>query len=202
MPKIVPERQITTRSTNKLAHPGYIDKAAVRRNKAEVEEERTTKALAKVARAEAKERSIKRTAEFEQADVVDEDIVDATPRQHFAPKCTRPPAEGNSSIAEKSYDEEGEQVESNFSENSVTTGDSAVDSEVSNRTEKDVVAKRGRPGRKDMRKTVVESDLETELDSNEETPVKKPKPAKRNVRDEINIASKEIASKQEGKSGN
>ena len=82
----VPQRQMETRTKNKTAHPGYVLKPTQCRKKAEVEQERTLKAQAKEACAEAKKRGINRTAEFEHADLINEDMVDATPRPAFAPK--------------------------------------------------------------------------------------------------------------------
>jgi hypothetical protein len=85
-------RQIGTRASNKLAHPGQITKSSVpRRTSTEVQQEREAKAKAKADREEAKQKSIKRTADFERADLANEDLVDATPRPPFTPKPWPPP---------------------------------------------------------------------------------------------------------------
>jgi hypothetical protein len=82
----VPPRQIATRASNKTTHPGNAVKTTKRRTTAEVQEERAAKAQAKAAREEARQQSINRAAEFERADMVNEDLVDATPRPPFTPK--------------------------------------------------------------------------------------------------------------------
>lgn len=82
-----------TRAKNKTAHPGTIQKSSQkpRRTKEEVQRDKDAKAKAKQDREEAKQNSINRTAEFERADIVNEDIVDATPRPLFTPKQRRFP---------------------------------------------------------------------------------------------------------------
>ena len=82
-----------TRVGNKTAHPGNLIKST-HWTKAEIEEERIGKAQAIAARTEAKGQHINRTAAFEHADMVNEDIVDATPHPLFAPK--RPASTHNS----------------------------------------------------------------------------------------------------------
>lgn len=78
---------IGTRASNKFAHPGKLIKTSTpRRTSAEVQQEREAKAKAKSDREEAKRKSIVRTAEFEQADMANEDFVNATPRPPFTPK--------------------------------------------------------------------------------------------------------------------
>ena len=77
---------MNTRAKNKTAHPGYADKPKTRRTRAEVEEDRKTKAEAKASREEAKQNGIIRMAEFEAADLAEEDLVDATPRPLFTPR--------------------------------------------------------------------------------------------------------------------
>jgi type II secretory pathway pseudopilin PulG len=87
MPKATPpERQIETRAKNKTTHPGKVVKTVQRRTKAEVQEEKNAKAQAKMALEDARQQSINRTAEFERADIANEDMVDATPRPIFTPK--------------------------------------------------------------------------------------------------------------------
>jgi hypothetical protein len=61
----VAERQIETQASNKTTHPGQAVKAKTNRTMAKVQKERDAKAEAKVARKEAKQQSIRRTAEFE-----------------------------------------------------------------------------------------------------------------------------------------
>jgi hypothetical protein len=85
----VPQRHVQTRSSNKTAHPGNVDKSTLRRSTAEVNEERKARARAKAAREEARQQSINRAAEFERADMADEILVDATPRPLFTPKRPR-----------------------------------------------------------------------------------------------------------------
>ena len=77
--------QIGTRARNKLTHPGNVSKPAPRRSSAEVQQEREEKAKAKAVRDAAKKKGIIRAAEFEKADMANEDITDATPRP-FTPK--------------------------------------------------------------------------------------------------------------------
>jgi hypothetical protein len=80
-------RQIGTRATNKLAHPGNVVKPTVtRRTSAEVQQEREAKAKAKADHEDKETRSILRAAEFEHADMANEAMVDATPRPPFTPK--------------------------------------------------------------------------------------------------------------------
>lgn len=80
-------RQIGTRASNKTTHPGRFEKPkAPRRTSAEVQEEREAKAKAKADREEAKRKSITNVAEFEHADMANEDLLDATPRPLFTPK--------------------------------------------------------------------------------------------------------------------
>lgn len=135
----VPQRRIETRAKNKLAHPGMALKATVqpRRTTAEVQQERAVKAQAKAAKEEAKQRSINRAAEFEHADMANEDIVDATPRPPFTPKlwqtsrsqkntCLTPLTE--MSDVEMAEDFDTASVEVPCSEKSITD-DSTVESD-------------------------------------------------------------------------
>src|ERR1700679_1223357 len=82
----VPQRRIGTRAKNKTTHPGKVVEASHRRTRAEVQQERDGKTQAKKGLAEARQQSINRTAEFERADIANEDMVDATPRPMFTPK--------------------------------------------------------------------------------------------------------------------
>src|ERR1700679_4240611 len=89
MPKAtqdVPPRQMATRERNKTTHPGKVTKTSQRRTKAEVQQEKDAKTQAKKVLAEARQQSINRTAEFERADIANEDMVAATPRPMFTPK--------------------------------------------------------------------------------------------------------------------
>jgi hypothetical protein len=82
----LPQRQIETRAKNKTTHPGKVVKSSQRRTKVEVQQEKDAKAQAKADLAEARQQSINRTAEFEHADITNEDMVNATPRLTFTPK--------------------------------------------------------------------------------------------------------------------
>lgn len=213
-----------TRARNKTAHPGNVDKSTTRRTKAEVEEERTTKAEAVATRAEAKQQSINRMAEFEHADMVDEDMVDATPRPLFTPKArpsTRHQKDSTPAVTDPETSDveilEDSESESPFSKNSVTHDSSSgeSDGEVSfesppakkkpQRTVKTAqTVKATAPMAKGTGKRKV-PEAETEPAFDEETPKKpKPKPKskpkpKTTVRDEINVAAKKIQeNKDEG----
>ena len=99
MPKsTVAPSQVKTRAKNKTTHPGVPDQALPRRTSAEVENEREVKAQAAAARQEKKRQSIRLAAEFEDAAMANEDIVDATPRPQFTPK-PRPPARNRKNTA-------------------------------------------------------------------------------------------------------
>ena len=87
MPKVtVPQRQIETRAKNKTTHPGKVVKPSHRQTKVEVQQEKDAKAKAKAVLAEARQQSINRTAEFERANIANEDMVNANPRPTFTPK--------------------------------------------------------------------------------------------------------------------
>ncbi|KAM6503850.1 hypothetical protein JOM56_000793 [Amanita muscaria] len=140
-----PPRQIETRARNKLAHPGNVLKSAVpRRTSDEVQDERDAKAKAKADREAAKRKSILRTAEFEQADIANEDIVDATPRPPFTPKPWPPRAHNHKStslgpITESSDVEMGDDIDRESfapapSEQSTTENDSDSAIESDDRT--------------------------------------------------------------------
>ena len=77
---------MNTRAKNKTAHPGYADKPKTCQTQAEVEEDHKTKAEAKVSCEEAKQNGIICMAEFEAADLAEEDLVDATPCPLFTPR--------------------------------------------------------------------------------------------------------------------
>ena len=84
--KAIQPRQIGTRASNKLAHPGQVTKTSTRRTSAEVQQEREAKAKAKADCEDAKQQSIICAAEFERAEIANEDMVNATPRPPFTPK--------------------------------------------------------------------------------------------------------------------
>ena len=210
-----------TRARNKTAHPGNVDKSTTRRTKTEVEEERTTKAQAVATRAEAKQQGINRIAEFEHADMVDEDMVDATPRPLFTPKArpsirhqkdsTTDPETSDVEILEDS------ESESPFSKNSVTHDSSSGESDGEASVESPPAKKKPRRtvktaqtvkatapmAKKTGKRKVPASEAETEPAFDEEAP-KKPKPKskpkpKMRVQDEINVAAKKIQeNKDEG----
>jgi len=87
-PPTSPPCQIRTRSKNKNAHPGAIVLGPPRRPSAEVQRERAAKTKAKAAQQAEKQQNIQRAAAFELADMVNEDIVDVTPRP--APFTAKP----------------------------------------------------------------------------------------------------------------
>lgn len=216
MPKApVPQRSIETRSSNRLTHPGLAIKTTQRRTSAEVQQEREAKAKAKAAQQEAKQQSIKRAANFEHAEMANEDIVDATPRPVFTPKPW--PASNNhknahlTPIAETSDGEifdgfDAASFAPSYPEKSVSDDDSDIESDGPpppakklqvEKTGKAVMTARAKPvGGKvaEKRKKVDDDADEVVLDSEEEKPQEaKPKKVKVKVRDEIDIAMKKIA---------
>ncbi|KAF8264143.1 hypothetical protein EI94DRAFT_1703489 [Lactarius quietus] len=98
----VTEHQMNTRVKNKTAHPGCADKLKTHQTAAQVAEECMAKAQAKSSHEEAKQNSIKHMAEFEVADLAEEDLVDATLHPLFTPKkrpqCWNPAYSGLTSI--------------------------------------------------------------------------------------------------------
>ena len=202
--KTIPQRQIETRASNKSAHPGKTSKPAPRRTSAEVQQERDAKAKAKADREEAKQQSIARTTKFEQADIANENMVDATPRPHFSPKPWPPPrnhkcaklvsiAESNDEISQKSDDTP---LTPAPSEQSVTAeGESSTEDDENPPAKKKRVyatkkATGVKPvGEKDKKKADGDEDIATKSDD-EQTP--KPKKVKVKVRDEIDIAAKKM----------
>jgi hypothetical protein len=72
--------RMSTRASNKEAHPGNAVKSKMRRTTAEVQQERAAKAQAKAAQDEVKRQNIDRTAQFEYTDMANEAMADATPR--------------------------------------------------------------------------------------------------------------------------
>lgn len=86
-----PPSPIRTRLKNKNAHPGAIVQAPPRRSSAEVQQERAAKIRAKAAQEAERQQNIQRAAAFEHADMINEDIVDATPCPASFTPTTRPP---------------------------------------------------------------------------------------------------------------
>jgi hypothetical protein len=140
MPNIlVPQCQIETRSSNKTAHPGDAVKTTKHRTTAEVQEGHVAKAQAKAAHEDARLQSINCTAEFEHADMANEDLVDATPRPPFTPKPWPQPHKQASSDLTPLAETSDVDLSDNFkkasftpptSKRSVTTDESAVDSDM------------------------------------------------------------------------
>jgi hypothetical protein len=226
MPKVtdsVPQPHIKTRAKNKTTHPGEVVtkslQAAPRRTKAEVQQEKDAKAQAKKALAEARQQSINRAAEFERADIANEDMVDATPRPAYTPKprpLSRNPK--NSPLTDIEVSDELDETSGTpfmpGSESLVDADDSAVDSAVDNNgspppaekkktTRKAVTAakvdmkKLGKTTDRKRRAVDVEGD--DRLDSDEEQPQEpKPKRAKMKMRDEINVAATKILENEKG----
>ena len=214
----VPQRQIETRATNKFTHPGNIFKPAVpRRTSAQVQEERDAKAQAKADREEAKRQSIVRAAQFEHADMANEDVVDMTPRPPFTPKPWPPPRNRKAAklvpITESSDVEMGDEFDKEsfapvLSEQEsvrVTEDESAVDSDgptppakkqKTQVTEENIRGAGVKPvgGKVAEKKKRVDRDEEiVPASDDEETPKpKKVKVVKVPVRDEINMAAKKI----------
>jgi len=217
------QSDMETRARNKTAHPGNIDKSTTRRTKMEVKEECTTKAQAVATCAKAKQQGINHIAEFEHADMVNVDIVDATPRPLFTPKARPSTRHQKDSTLAMTTDLETSDVEilenseseSPFSKNSVTHNSLSGESDGEASFESPPAKKKPRctvktvqtvkataPMAKKTGKRKV-PEAETEPAFNEEAPKKpklklKPKP-KMTVRDEINLAAKKIQeNKDEG----
>jgi hypothetical protein len=78
-----------TRASNRLAHPGNVDKGKERLTPSQAQKIRKAKAQAKAAREEARENNVNRIAEFERDDMLEEHLNAATPRAPvFTPKPT------------------------------------------------------------------------------------------------------------------
>ena len=210
--KPVPPRQMETRASNKFTHPGNISKPALRRTSAKVQEERDAKAQANADREEAKRQSIIRAAEFEHADMANEDMVDMTPRPPFTPKPWPPPRDRKPPktvpITESSDVEMGDESDKNSfapepsEQESATEDESAVDSDgLTPPAKKEAQAKNIRKAEvKPVSGKVAEKKKKTDSDEeivpasdDEETPKpKKVKVIKVPVRDEIDMAAKKI----------
>lgn len=183
-----------------MTHPGKVDKPAERRTKAEVKQEKKAKAQAKEALAEARQQSINRAAEFEHADIANEDMVDATPRPTFIPK-PRPLSlkRKNSPLTSLADTSDGETDvgESPFIPNSkgLADADEDVESDAPQAPPTKNKAKtipKATPAKK-RESTDVEANAP---DSDEEVP--KPKKAKMKMRDEIDIATTNIVKNERG----
>lgn len=208
----IPPSHIETRSRNKLVHPGVPDKAAKRRTSADVQQEREAKAQAKAAQEKTKRHNINRAAEFEHADMNNEDVADATPRPAFTPKSRPLPRNHRKSIlapvAEDSDVEASdpagiEPFEPCWSEGLASKEGSDSESDpppLAKKLKTQPTGKatadpvRAKPAGK-QRKAVSppkSSDDEAMPASDEEPPQPKPKKAKVLVRDQINEVTRNI----------
>ena len=206
-------RQIGTRASNKLAHPGNVIKPSVpRRTSTEVQQEREAKAKAKADREAAKQQSIVRTAEFELADMVNEDTVDATPRPPFTSKPW-PPTRNKKNrklvpIAESSEVKIGDD-DSEFDETplpSLAPEESVTENELS--TESDDPAPLVKKQKIQVAKTAGASakvaekerkvDRENVVAASDEEETPKPKKVKAKVRDAIDFAAKKMGIEVKG----
>jgi hypothetical protein len=192
-----PRRQMETRASNKTAHPGYVDKVIpTRRSGVEVQKTRTAKAQAKAAREEAKKNSINRTAEFELADIAKENLADATPRPLFTPKArnrTYPdltPLAATSDVEEATDFDKASFVQAR-SEMSATGDDSAAESDATTLPPLKQTTQSIGKATKARKKQVEEPDVEVIPSDTEPLQVPKRK-KKKMVRNEINIAAKNI----------
>jgi len=191
-----------------LAHPGKFSKPASHQSSAEVQQEHDAKAD----REEAEQQSIACTAKFEQADIANENIVDATPHPHFSPKPWPPPYNHKGAklvpIAELddteiSHESDNIPLTPAPSEQSVTEGESTTeDDESPPAKQKRVYVTKKHTGVKPAGEKIVENkkangneDIVTESDE-EKTP--KPKKVKVKVHDEIDIATKKMGGNVEG----
>ena len=205
----VASSQIKTRAKNKDTHPGIPDRAPPRRTSVEVESERAAKAQATAARQEKKRQNIRRTAEFETADMANEDFVDATPRPCFTPKPRQPArSRKNASLGPVAEVSDGSGDGSTLlfqpldSEGSVTGEESADDSDprplakkLKAHTTGKAIPKVGRasPPQKKSRKATPRAE-EIVLTPNEvdEKTAGKAKKVKLKVREQIDMQVKEI----------
>ena len=186
-------------------------KTTKRRTTAEVQEERAAKAQAKANREDARLQSINRTAEFEHADMANEDLADATPRPPFTPKPWPRPHKQASSDLTPLAETSDVDLSDNFekasfippaSEHSVTADESAVDSDMPTPVAKKLKVepkkavaktagkKKAMAKKADKKKQVDQSDVEI-VDAEPQEP--KPKPKKPRMWDEIDVATKKIS---------
>ena len=216
MPKVsVNERQIETRAKNKTTHPGKVCKTTKRRTKEEVQQEKDAKAQAKADLAEARQQSINRTAEFERADIANEDMVDATPRPNFTPKSRPISRSKNSPLTSfpntsdiESYD--GHDHETLFR----PASEGSDDADAENDTPKPAKKKRAKitqsltgskvdakkPGKTaDRKRRVDDVEDDVPLNIDEEQPQEpKPKKTKMKIREEIQAATTILENEKEG----
>jgi hypothetical protein len=213
-PRTTAPSQIKTRAKNKDCHPGVPDRAQPRRTSVEVENERAAKAQKKAAEQEKKKQNIRRAAEFEDADMANEGVIDATPRPCFTPK-PRPPARNRENaslgpVTEVSDSSDGRNslsFQPLDSEESVTGKESADESDsrplakrLKAHTTGKAIPKVGRasPAKKNRKAAPRAKKVAPALDEaapDEETP-RKPKKAKPKVREEIDMYMKEIEEKR------
>jgi hypothetical protein len=206
-----------TRASNKSTHPGNVSKPATRRTSAEVQQEREAKAKAKADREASKKRGIVRTAEFEHADLANEDTVDATPRPPFTPKSYQPSRDKKKAKAlvfveeltevegggDSDFDlgpvaSENELVVKDDSESSTKdeSSDNSIPPAKKPKIQATVKATRtvGASQKAAQRVRKVGRDEKVEVPESDEEQTPKPKKAKTKtkVRDEINFAAKKM----------
>lgn len=196
---------IGTRASNKLAHPGHVTKTgASRRTSAEVQQERDAKAKAKTDREEAKKLSIIRAAEFERAEMANEETVDATPRPPFTPKSWPRNKKKASKLVKSSDVEMGPPDASSLSPiESVTEDESVAKDDSLTESESDVPIPPAKKQKFQATSTVGGSGKVTHSErkvgkdkkivvTTEEEQTSTPKKVKAKVRDEINFAAKKM----------
>lgn len=216
--------RLETRAANKSTHPGNITKTGVpRRTPAEAKKLRETKAAAKAQRQAAKTKSIVRTAEFEHADMANEDLVDATPRPPCTPKPW-PPLRNKKKAKLVPTVAESEPVDDPVfdnspltpvaSEESVTEDESLADAEDESVTEDEseieyIAPPTKKQKIKDTEKAIRKEEASAEkgkkvdrdekvmvAPDEEQTP--KPKKGKGSIREEINFAAKKLENDVKG----
>jgi len=210
--KSVEPRQIGTRASNKLAHPGQVTKTGVpRRTSAEVQHEREAKAKAKADREKAKKQGIIRAAEFEHADMANEDIVNATPRPPFTPKPWPPPRNKKKLVPVAESNEVDEPDFDNTSLSPAPSDSSVTESESESVTESEsddptpptkkqkiqATQKVGGSGKVPGSEKGRKVDKKVVVASEEEHRTSMPKKVKAKVRDEIDFAAKKMEKKKE-----
>ena len=153
---------------------------------AEVQEERAAKAQAKATHEDARLQSINHTAEFEHADMANEDLVDATPCPPFTPKPWPRPHKQASSDLTALTETSNVDLSDNFkkasftlptSKCSVTTDESAIDSDMPTPVTK---------------KLKVEPKKAVAKMAGKKKAIAKKADKKPHMRDEINVAARKI----------
>ncbi|KAH9166464.1 hypothetical protein EDB89DRAFT_1910690 [Lactarius sanguifluus] len=179
MPKTPsPPRRMSTRASNKTAHPGNVVKNK-RRTTAQVQEEKMAKAKAKEARKVAKQQGINRAAQFEHACLANEDLVDATPRPLFTPK--RHMGDNSTQAVESDVPPPpGKKLKGAHKKAVVTRAATKATSRKNKRANK-LIAKSAGSGAEPPQEP-------------------KPKKIKVRIRDEINVAAKKMEDQAEDKS--